>query len=448
MGDDDSKVKPSAMGIVVGGRPAPGVNGIIGAATIEAVNSGLRVLGIYDGFQHLAGESFDPDDDVRLLTIKDVERVHFDGGSILRASPTSLLDDSKLRVSPLVEPGIERVTRVWQRLQALGVTRLLTIGGDDTALNARFISTHAGGALRIVHVPSTIDNDLPLPGGAPTAGFATARHVGSQIVANLMEDSRTTSRWYIIVTMGRNTGHLALGIGKSSGATLTVIPEEFSQPTTISEIVDILEGAMLKRRASGRRDGVAILAEGLATILRDPDELPRSLGRPIPRDAAGHPRLSEVPVARILQLELERRFAARDERMTIVAHTLGYELRCAAPTASDMAYARDLGHGGVQLLLDSLRELPPGVMITLREGNLHPVAFDDMIDPLTNRTRIRLVDTESYSYRVARAYMIRLEQGDFESPTMLTALASEAQLTPRQFRQRYGPLTNGQRTIQ
>jgi 6-phosphofructokinase len=158
-----------------------------------------------------------------------------------------------------------------------------------------------------VHVPCTIDNDLPLPGGAPTVGFATARHVGSSIVANLMEDSRTTSRWYVIVTMGRNTGHLALGIGKAAGATLTVIPEEFSQPTTISEIVDILEGAMLKRRTSGRPDGVAILAEGFASVLRDPDVLPKSPGHPVPLDATGHPRLSEVPLARILQLELERR---------------------------------------------------------------------------------------------------------------------------------------------
>jgi len=431
-------VKPAAVGIVVGGRPASGINGVIGAATIEAVNNGLSVLGMYDGFRHLAGECFDPNEDVRLLTIKDVGRIHFDGGSILRTSRTSLLDQSEFAVSPVVEPDLEITTRICQRLQSLSATHLLTIGGDDTALNARLVATQAAGGIRVVHVPCTIDNDLPLPGGAPTLGFATARHFGADIVANLMEDSRTTSRWYIIVTMGRSTGHLALGIGKAAGATLTVIPEEFPQQTTIVEIADILEGAMIKRRTLGRRDGVAILAEGFASILRDPDELSKALGCAVPLDAAGHPRLSEAPLARILQMELERRFAARNERMTLVAHTLGYELRCAAPTTSDMGYARDLGHGGVRLLLDSTQELPSGVMITLREGNLNPVPFEDMVDPTTNRTKIRSVDINSYSYDVARAYMIRLEPEDLESPAALAALACEAHMTPHQFRQRYG----------
>ena len=78
-------------------------------------------------------------------------------------------------------------------------------------------------------------------------------------------------------------------------------------------------------------------------------------------------------------------------------------------------------------------------MVTLQEGNLVPVAFGDMIDPETNRTRIRLVDLNSYSYRVARAYMIRLEQSDFESPTMLAALAAERGMTSQEFRDRYFP---------
>ena len=94
------------------------------------------------------------------------------------------------------------------------------------------------------------------------------------------------------------------------------------------------------------------------------------------------------------------------------------------------------------------RELPPGVMITLHEGNLNPVAFEDMIDPVTSRTRIRLVDVSSYSYHVARAYMIRLEQDDFDSAVSLAVLASEAQMTPHQFRQRYGKSTEQQWTVQ
>ena len=280
-------MRKATMGIIVGGGPAPGINGVIGAAAIEAINNGLRVLGIYDGFQHLSTGEFHPDEHVYELTIRDVGRIHFDGGSILRTARASLLDQSKIEASMVVEPDKEKTALVCERLRSLGVTLLLTTGGDDTALSARFVADHAAGAIRVVHVPKTIDNDLPLPGDIPTFGFITARHIGSTIIANLMEDSRTTRRWYIVVTMGRNAGHLALGIGKSAGATLSVIPEEFPELTTVREIADVIEGAMLKRRTMKRHDGVAVLAEGLAQRLGDREELSRLLGKKVPVDAAG-----------------------------------------------------------------------------------------------------------------------------------------------------------------
>lgn len=432
-------IQPS-MGIIVGGGPAPGINGVIGAAAIEAVNNGLKAIGFYDGFAHLAGERFDANEHTVDLRIRDMSRIHFDGGSILRTSRTSLLDQAKLKTSTLVQADPEKTSRVVDRLIALGTTHLLTIGGDDTALSARFVAEGSGGRMRVVHVPKTIDNDLPLPGDIPTFGFNTARHVGAEIVANLMEDSRTTKRWYIVVTMGRNAGFLAHGIGKAAGATLTLIPEEFPESTSVAHIADVIEGAIIKRRVMGRTDGVVVVAEGLAYRLGDVVELSKLLGREVPIDAAGHPRLSEVPLAQILKDELERRFNARGDKATLVGHTLGYELRCARPATSDMVYTRDLGHGGVRLLLDATRDLPPGVMVTLQSGNLVPVPFEDMVDPKTNRTRIRHVDLGSYSYRVARAYMIRLERADLESPTMLTALAHEAKLTPHQFYERFEPV--------
>jgi 6-phosphofructokinase len=438
-------MRQPTMGILVGGGPAPGINGVIGAAAIEAINNGLRVLGIYDGFSHLAGGDFDPVVHTRELLIKDLSRIHFDGGSILRTSRTSLLNQTKLKSSTVVEADAEKTARVHERLRLLGVTRLLTIGGDDTALSARFVAECSGGRIRVVHVPKTIDNDLPLPGDIPTFGFSTARHVGATIVADLMEDSRTTQRWYVVVTMGRNAGFLALGIGKAAGATLTLIPEEFPASTTVHDIADILEGAMLKRRTMGRHDGVAVLAEGLAYKLGDREELSRLLRKEVPVDAAGHPRLSEVPLAQLLKDELQQRFTARGDTVTVVGHVLGYELRCAHPKTSDLGYTRDLGHGGVRLLLDSTMDLPPGVMVTMQNGNLVPVPFEDMIDPQTNRTRIRTVDLNSYSYSVARAYMIRLERTDFESPATLAALAAEAKMPPHQFRERYEHVVYGPR---
>ena len=140
---------------------------------------------------------------------------------------------------------------------------------------------------------------------------------------NLREDSRTTNRWYFIVAMGRHAGHLALGIGKASASTVTIIPEEFPQPTiSLSEVCDVLEGAILKRRVSGRPDGVAIIAEGIASKFNMRD-LRNISGVEIPRDEYGNIRLSDLPLARILSVEVARRFADGGDSAGIIALTLG-----------------------------------------------------------------------------------------------------------------------------
>lgn len=430
-------MKDNRVGILVAGGPAPGINAVISAATIEAVNQGLDVFGFYDGLRWLADEDFDQARHAIRLDIQDVARIHFRGGSILRIARTNLLDDKRLKTSIVVAPDEAKVKRVISHLTWLGINHLVTIGGEDTALSARFIAEAAGGRIRVVHVPKTIDNDLPLPAGAPTFGFSSARYVGTQIVKNLMEDSKTTGRWYLVESMGRNAGWLASAICQSAGATMCMIPEEFEDTTTLQRIADVLEGSILKRRAMGRSDGVAVLAEGLAFRLGDKEELERLMGREVPLDAAGHVRLSEVPLAELLKTELTQRFAVRGEKISIVTHMLGYELRCADPTPADMAYCRALGHGSIRFLLDSSGNLPPGVMVTLINGNLRPMAFQDMVDPATNRIRVRYVDTNSDLYHIARAYQIRLEESDLENHEKLMRLANVAGMTPEQFRERY-----------
>ena len=434
------------LGIVVGGGPAPGINGVIGAAAIEANKNGIEALGFTDGFSHLAGKSFDPDRHIQTLKLQEVGRIHLEGGSILRTARTSLLNTDRLDQSTVVEPDTTKVSVVCQRLLDLDVSLLLTIGGDDTALSARFVAEHSKGRIRVAHVPKTIDNDLPLQGDMPTFGYTSARSEGSELVVNLMEDARTTNRWYIVQTMGRNSGFLALGIGKAAGATVTIIPEEVQNSTTIGDLATLIEGTILKRRTMDRKHGVIVIAEGLAYKLGDIDELSRLLGRTVPVDAAGHPRLSEVPLAELLKNEVTRRFAQRGESVAPVAHTLGYELRCARPGSFDLSYCRDLGHGGVRLLLNDAADVPNGVMVTIQQGELVPLPFEAMVDPRTHRTRIRKVDINSYSYQVARAYMIRLETADFKSPSKLKALAREAHMTPDEFRNKFEPVIT-QKTV-
>ncbi len=415
---------PERLGILVGGGPAPGINSVIGAVTIEAINSGLEVIGIYDGFEHLMKGRTDM---VRQLTIPDVSRIHFDGGSILRTS----------RANPTRTP--EDLQNTVKALRELGIRYLVTIGGDDTAFSASEVVKAAGGTIRVAHVPKTIDNDLPLPGGMPTFGFETARHVGTELVRNLMEDSRTTNRWYFVVAMGRKAGHLALGIGKAAGATITVIGEEFpKERITLAEVCDVLEGAILKRRVLGRKDGVAVIAEGIGEKI-DPEELAKIPGVEVERDPHGHIRLGEIPLATILKREIQRRFKERGEKMTIVDVTLGYELRCAPPIPFDIDYTRTLGYGAVRFLLSEPKDdrVKEGGMVCLVGGRLEILPFDELRDPVTGRTKIRLVDINSEHYKVAREYMIRLERQDLENPEMLAKLAAAAKMTPEEFKKKF-----------
>lgn len=425
------------LGIIVSGGPAPGINAVIGAAAIHALNSGFEVIGFYDGFKWLCADEFDPPTHTIRLHISRVARIHFRGGSILRISRTNLLDNESLRTSQVVKPDPQKVSLALSRLCELGITGLLTIGGDDTALSARFLTDACGDKIRFVHVPKTIDNDVPLPQNMATFGFGTARFIGTGLVKNLMQDSQTTGRWYLVNAMGRSAGHLAMAIGMAAGVTLILIPEEFADQTTVQEIADVIEAAIFKRRVNGRPDGVALIAEGLAHRLGNAEELKRLLGYEVPMDAAGHPRLAEIPLNQMLRQELQGRFKARGETLPLVTHTVGYELRSADPTPNDMSYCRSLGYHSIRLFEDNGKKPGGGYMVSLVNDNLVALDLHDLIDPATNRIRTRLVDISSDRYMVARAYQIRLERSDLEDPVMLAKLAVQARMSPAEFKERY-----------
>ena len=428
-----SRKRKNHIGVLVGGGPAPGINGVISALTLKARSRAHKVVGIYDGFQWLMkGESAH----TKELDHDDVSRIHFQGGSILNTS----------RANPTKKP--EDLQRVITTLEGLGIAYLATIGGDDTMFAASQVAKQAGGRIRVCHVPKTIDNDLPLPGEIPTFGFETARQIGFHLVQNLMEDSRTTGRWYFVVVMGRSAGHLALGIGKASAATLTVIPEEFAGPVHLNTVCDILEGAILKRRALwDRSDGVAVIAEGLLERV-PPEELTKIEGVRIVHDSYGHLRLAELDLAYILKTLVEQRFASRGESLAIVHNNIGYEVRSAPPVAFDCEYVRALGYGAVEFLLNPSAETSKleGALVCLIDGKLQHLPFYDLLDPKTGKSRIRLVDVSKPSYKIAREYMIRLEKEDFEDDEKLGALARAASTQnevcpPDEFRRRFQYLT-------
>lgn len=406
----------TVVGILVGGGPAPGINSVISAVTIRSILGGCDVIGIIDGFKWLMEGNTSQ---VRPLSIEEVSRIHFRGGSYLgtsRANPTKKA---------------ESLATVLSSLKRLGITRLVTIGGDDTAFSSLKLEEQASGIIQIVHVPKTIDNDLDLPHGIPTFGFQTARHVAVGIVKNLMVDARTTSRWYFAVTMGRKAGHLALGIGKAAGATLTVIPEEFRErPVRLQRLVDLVIGTMIKRLSGGRSDGVVVLAEGLIEMLD-----PRDLGGldHVERDEHGNLRLAEVDIGDVLRREVTKGMKALGLVTTIVAKNVGYELRCADPIPFDIEYTRDLGYCAAQFLLDG----GTAAMVSIQNGQFMPISFKEMVDPASGRAKVRMVDVTAQSYQIARQYMIRLSDEDFKDPVALGRYAALAGLSPEAFQHRF-----------
>ena len=371
------------LAIVVGGGPAPGINSVISAATIRSVLEGVEVVGVRDGFEWIMQGNVDR---VSPLTIEEVSRIHFRGGSHIGIS----------RANPTLNP--QHLENAVISLLRLDVSMLITIGGDDTAFSAMKLNEKAGGRIRVVHVPKTIDNDLELPAGVDTFGYQTARHIGVDIVKNLMVDAKTTSRWYFVIAMGRKAGHLALGI--------------------------------VKRLSYGRRDGVAVIAEGVVLSV-DPADLAQLQG--VERDAHGNVRIADVNIGEILKEQVLARLKALGIKSTVNAKDIGYELRCADPIPLDMEYTRDLGYCAAKYLVSGGN----AVMISMQGGRFVPIRFRDLLDPQTGRTKVRLVDVSSTRYAIARRYMIRLRRDDFEDPHELAKFAATARMSLQTFRDEF-----------
>ncbi|HKA06739.1 MAG TPA: diphosphate--fructose-6-phosphate 1-phosphotransferase [Gemmataceae bacterium] len=436
-----SSLQGKKLGILVGGGPAPGINGVISSVTIDAViTHGMEVIGFQNGFRHLVQGSTQHN---RKLTVEEVAAHYLRGGSILGTA----------RTNPAKKE--EDMAKVLSVFEQLGVDCLVTIGGDDTAFSGSQVAKRVGPGtvrgdrrfMRVCHVPKTIDNDLPLPEGTPTFGFETARHYGTLTTRALHADAKTTGRWYIIISMGRAAGHLALGIGKSSASTLTVIPEEFrGRPVTLEGVTDLIIGSILKRKLLGKDYGVAVLAEGLIESIGDKgmiaalgDDL-QHYGR-IERDDHGHLRLGELEFGRIIKDFLKRRLTELGLKVDFIDKDLGYELRSADPIPFDAEYTRDLGYGAVRFLASD-EAARHGAIISFVDGRMVPIPFEEMIDPRTQRMKPRKVNVDSESFLCAKRYMVRLEPGDFTDAGKLRALASFTNLTPEAFKDRFSPAAN------
>ncbi len=369
------------IGVLCGGGPAPGFNGVIHAVVHEATSRGFEVIGIPYGYSRLmAGDV----SQCKPLTPADVEGIDVQGGGILFTN----------RANPKKSP--ETMAAVVASVQKLGLDALVTIGGDDTATSAAAVA-EAAGNMRVAHVPKTIDNDLPLPEGMPTFGFETAKQLAGQLCRNLRTDARTTGRWYVVTAMGRSAGHLAMGMADEADADLCVIREEFpdDHPITLDAVADIVQLGIENRAAEGQGWGLVVFGEGILERLA-PEEL-KSIAQ-LELDEHGNPRMSEIDLGKAVVQRLE----TRGSSTKFVTKLIGYELRGADPVPFDVAYTGQLGAGAVAFLAEG----EGNGIITVQGGAPVPLRFEDLVQS-DGRIPVRRVDPAGDAWKASLARQAR-----------------------------------------
>lgn len=382
-----------SVAILCGGGPAPGINSVISSVALVFLKSGLRVLGIHDGYKGL----FDDNPHVEEIDFTLADDIHKRGGSALRMS----------RHKPKNE---EFNTRFFTENN---VQLLITIGGDDTASTANRISKFLkenNVNIQNIHVPKTIDNDLPLPEGIPTFGYQSAKQEGVRIAQTVYEDARTSGNWFVVSAMGREAGHLAFGIGAANHFPMIVIPEMFNKvKVTFDRIIKLIISAIIKRKILGIEYGAVIVSEGVFHFMSD-EEIENS-GINFTYDDHGHPELGNVSKAHIFNVLLQQKLKELNIKVKSRPVELGYELRCIPPTAYDQLYCGLLGYG-VKKLYDEGRT---GCMVTAgHTGIIEPLYLEDVEDE-NGKIAPRMVNMEGAKQKLVFEHgMQYLEPGDYE----------------------------------
>lgn len=359
-----------SIAILCGGGPAPGINTVISSIAMGFLKSGYRVIGIHEGYKGLFAENPNTVD----IDFEFADDIYKQGGSALQMSRYKPQND-------------DFSTKFFKENN---VKLLVTIGGDDTASTANRISKYLRDHnvnIQNIHVPKTIDNDLPLPAGIPTFGYHSAKQEGVRISQTIYEDARTSGNWFVIVAMGREAGHLAFGIGAACHFPMIIIPEMFEKvEITFDRIINLVISSILKRKILGIQYGAAIISEGVFHFMSD-GEIENS-GINFSYDDHGHPELGNVSKAHIFNGLLQNKLQELDIDVKSRPVELGYELRCVQPTAYDLMYCSMLGFG-VKKLYD---EGKTGCMVTADPvGKISPLYLDDVTDE-SGKVQPRLVD--------------------------------------------------------
>lgn len=400
------------VGLLFSGGPAPAANAVISAAALSFQNAGIKTVGFLDGYENL--ERYTPKtpliegEHYLCLTRDDVSGIRNRKDIILRTSRAnpgkaiSSLDDLK-------DPERNAKLRaVYDSFDAYEIDALVSLGGDDTLKTANYLHLMQEAIpglrpLKVIHLPKTIDNDYF--GIDWTFGFFSAAHYAAGEIRNLGADARSTKVWYVLEIMGRKAGWLTYAAAIAGEATRIMSVEDFPGEFDLDVVGNEIADLMAARVNDGRHYGVVCVAEGLA------DKLPDTQ-RPSEVDEHGNLVLGAARVGSLLAKAAEARYAEKTGDNIKVRHKqIGYEARCAEPSAFDVLLGTQLGVGASRALVE---EGLSGHMVSVEDQlQLKYVPFSDLIDPETLHTRIRFIERDSDFYRLARS----LEYQAIDHPT-------------------------------
>ena len=397
--------------ILTGGGPAPGMNTVVGTIAKTFLSNGYRVIGLHGGYKGL----FSPTQKTTDIDFLLADSIFNRGGSYLMMS----------RYKPSQEDFDKNFNLDFFKNN--NIQLLVTVGGDDTASTANRIAKFLAAKnypIANIHVPKTIDNDLPLPSNIPTFGYHSAKSEGTKIATTVYEDARTSGTWFVVSAMGRSAGHLALGIGAPCHYPMIVIPEMFNRTDiTIDKIVNMAISAIIKRKIMGLSYGAIMISEGVFHAFSHTDL--EAAGVKFTYDDHGHPELGKISKAQMFNELLEKKLDKLGISVKSRPVEIGYEVRCVTPIAYDLMYCSQLGMGVYQLFkegatgcmvyLDLNNNIKPLYLSDIqdKDGKIPPRGVNIHTDKAQNIIRYLMHYITPADYEAAKEYVANPEEYDF-----------------------------------
>jgi phosphofructokinase-like protein len=310
------------IAISTGGGDAPGLNAVIRAAVLSALNRRWEVLGVKRGYAGLLGE-----DEVVILTRESVRGIAHLGGTILRTTNRGNPFKYPVKQPDGSHAEIDRSRELIENAKQLGIDALIAIGGDGSLAIADQLCERG---MHIVGVPKTIDNDVA--GTITTFGFDTAVNTALEAIDKLHTTAESHDRVIVMEVMGRDSGFIALHAGIAGTADVILIPEI---PYRIEKVCE----KIMARAERGRHFSIVVVAEGAAPQGGDVS----IIGESLPGQAKRVGGVCE-PIAREIQ-----RITGKETRSLV----LGHLQRGGMPTGYDRLLATRFGAAAVRAVADA-----------------------------------------------------------------------------------------------